>query len=100
MQASQSNTLFREDTILGVCQALGEDFGFNPLYLRIVFGVLLLWQPLGVIGVYLGAGVLVAFTRLLVPNTPWFWQRRKTVSVATQAEVVSADQEPELAAAA
>jgi phage shock protein C len=100
MQASQSNTLFREDTILGVCQALGEDFGFNPLWLRIVFGVLLLWQPLGVIAVYLAAGVLVALTRLLIPNTPWFWQRRKAVAAASQAEAASADEEPELAAAA
>ena len=25
----------RSHTILGVCEAIGEDFGFNPVFLRI-----------------------------------------------------------------
>lgn len=68
MQSSQSNLLTRSDTLLGVCQALGDDFGFNPLLLRIGFAVLLLWSPAIVIGAYLGAGIVVAVSRLLFPH--------------------------------
>ena len=35
---------FRSDTILGVCEALGQDFGFNPTYLRIALASLVLWN--------------------------------------------------------
>jgi phage shock protein PspC (stress-responsive transcriptional regulator) len=82
MQAT--NTLFREDTMLGVCEALGEDFGFNPLYLRLVLGVCLLWQPIGVIAVYLGLGVVVAISRFAVPNKPYRWFRRRAKADAVE----------------
>ena len=35
----------RDDTLLGACYALSEDFGFNPLYLRILFAFGILWSP-------------------------------------------------------
>ena len=60
--------LSRDDTLLGVCQALGEDFGFNPFYLRAALGVLLIVQPVAVIVGYLGAAVAIALLRLIVPN--------------------------------
>jgi len=63
-----SNVLARDDTFLGVCEALGEDFGFNPIYLRIVLGVGLLWNPLAMIGAYLALGAIVLVSRLLVRN--------------------------------
>lgn len=102
MQATQSNTLFREDTMLGVCEALGQDFGFNPIYLRIVLGVSLLWQPVGVIAVYFGLGVVVALSRLVVPNTPHRWLRRKKPAATVQdsAPETLDDQVPEVALAA
>jgi phage shock protein C len=68
MQISPNNLLFRGDTFLGVCEGLGEDFGFNPLYLRAVLGIGLIWNPLAVIGTYFGLGLLVAFSRLVAPN--------------------------------
>ena len=68
MQANQGNLLTRDDTILGVCQGLGEDLGFNPLWLRIAFAVLLYLNPVAAIGGYFGLGVIVLATRLLVPN--------------------------------
>ena len=37
MTAKQTALPFRSDTMLGVCQALGEDFGFHPNILRIAF---------------------------------------------------------------
>ena len=66
--ARTGNVLARDDTFLGVCEALGEDFGFNPIYLRIALGVGLLWNPLAMIGVYLAAGIVVLVSRLLVRN--------------------------------
>jgi phage shock protein PspC (stress-responsive transcriptional regulator) len=103
MQAT--NTLFREDTMLGVCEALGQDFGFNPLFLRIVLGVCLLWQPVGVIAVYLGLGVIVAISRLAVPNKPHRWLRgwSKTAQAEPKAEqppALIAEDEPQSVAIA
>ena len=68
MTASQPNLIARGDTFLGVCEALGEDFGFNPLYLRAALGIGLIWNPLAMIGAYLGLGIVVAFSRLVAPN--------------------------------
>ena len=64
----KSSVLFRDDTFLGICEALGEDFHFNPLYLRVTLGVLLLWNPAIVVGSYLAAGVAVAVSRFVSPN--------------------------------
>jgi phage shock protein C len=68
MQSSQPALPFRDDNILGICQAVGDDFGFNPLWLRIAFAALLIFQPAAVVGAYLGLGLVVAFSRWLVPN--------------------------------
>ena len=62
---------FRSDTILGVCEAIGQDFGFNPLYLRLAFAGLFYFNPLMVIGSYLVLGAGVALARWLYPvSTP------------------------------
>jgi phage shock protein PspC (stress-responsive transcriptional regulator) len=58
----------REDTLLGACFALGEDFGFNPLYLRLAFALGLFFSPGGAIAAYLGCFLLVAFSRLISPD--------------------------------
>lgn len=68
MPSPQPNLLARDDTFFGVCQGLGEDLGFNPLYLRIVFAILVLVNPLAALGGYVGAGVLVLLSRLIFPN--------------------------------
>ncbi|HET9811767.1 MAG TPA: PspC domain-containing protein [Sphingomicrobium sp.] len=57
----------RSDTFLGVCQAVGEDLGFNPNWLRIPFAVLILWNPLAIVGCYLGLGCVVAASRWFFP---------------------------------
>lgn len=67
MQNSQQSLITRDDTLFGVCAALGEDLGFNPNYLRITFGVLLLWNPTVVVGAYVAAGAVVLLSRLLFP---------------------------------
>jgi phage shock protein PspC (stress-responsive transcriptional regulator) len=42
MQTTDQAPAPKLDNLFGVCHALGETFGFNPLYLRlaIVFGIL------------------------------------------------------------
>lgn len=57
----------RSDTFLGVCEAIGQDFGFNPNYLRVPFGALLLWNPVIVLSVYFGLGCVIAATRWFFP---------------------------------
>ena len=64
--ANAPSVFAREDTLFGVCFALGEDFGLNPLYLRLLFGVILLVSPVEAIGVYGACGLLVALSRRLV----------------------------------
>ena len=68
MQAFQPSILARDDTFFGVCHALGEDFGLNPLFLRLGFALLLFFSPVAAVGGYAAAGVIVAVSRLLVPN--------------------------------
>ncbi|HEU5286257.1 MAG TPA: PspC domain-containing protein [Sphingomicrobium sp.] len=58
---------FRSDTILGVCEAVGQDLGFNPLYLRLVFAALFYLNPVMVTGSYLALGAGVAVSRWLYP---------------------------------
>ena len=58
---------FRNDTILGVCEALGRDFGFHPNYLRVVLAPMVLWNPWAAVGIYLGLGVAVALSRFIYP---------------------------------
>ncbi|HYI47466.1 MAG TPA: PspC domain-containing protein [Allosphingosinicella sp.] len=68
MQSYQPAIFWREDTLFGVCEALGEDFRFNPLWLRIALAIGLLWDPLAMIYAYLGLAVVVLISRLLAPN--------------------------------
>lgn len=58
----------RDDTLLGVCHAIGEDFGFNPLFLRIAFAVVLFLSPVAAFAGYAVLGAVVAFSRWMVPG--------------------------------
>ena len=68
MQTSQPSLIARDHTLLGVCEAIGEDFGFNPMFLRVPFAAMLLLSPTAVIAAYLALGVLVLLTRWISPN--------------------------------
>ena len=59
---------FRGDTFLGVCEAVGQDLGFHPNWLRIPFAAMILWNPTVIIGSYLALGCVVAVTRLAFPD--------------------------------
>jgi phage shock protein PspC (stress-responsive transcriptional regulator) len=58
----------RNHTILGVCEGIGEDFGFNPIFLRVPFAAMVLWSPLAAIGAYLALGGVVLLSRVVFPN--------------------------------
>ena len=68
MQTRFSAPIARDDTRRGVCQSLGEDFGFNPNWLRVALGVGLLASPVGVIAVYASLAVLLAAARWIFPD--------------------------------
>ena len=57
----------RNDTFLGVCEAIGRDVGFNPNWLRIAFGLLILVNPMAAVGAYLSLGLVVAIAHWLFP---------------------------------
>ncbi len=68
MSTGNTNLLLRNDTVLGVCEAIGQDFGFHPNWLRLTLASLFYFFPMGVIGTYLGLGIVVAFTRWVAPD--------------------------------
>ena len=93
-QANQIALPLRSHTILGVCEAIGEDFGFNPVFLRIPLAALVIYSPLLAFGIYFGLGAVVLASRLLFP-TP----RETSVEVKTT-EPTAANEQQELAKAA
>jgi phage shock protein C len=68
MPSANTNLVFRNDTILGVCEAIGQDFGFHPNWLRISLASLVYFAPAAVIGGYLALGVVVAVSRWVAPD--------------------------------
>jgi phage shock protein PspC (stress-responsive transcriptional regulator) len=70
MQAQETQVALpmRSHTIFGVCEAIGEDFGFNPMWLRIPLAASVLLSLTGAIAAYLGLGLVVLASRLLFPD--------------------------------
>lgn len=80
-----------KDNLFGVCAAIGEDFGFDPIYLRIAFATALLFSLEAVLATYAALGAVVLLSRLIAPN-------RKGASAspiaAPAAEEILVDAEP------
>ena len=95
--SAQENSVpvtFRAHTILGVCEAIGEDFGFNPVFLRVPFAASVLISPTWAIGAYLMLGAVVLLSRVLFPK-----QRiADAVETDEPAQVQSVEQDLPLAA--
>ena len=85
--------LLRNDTMLGVCTGLGEEFGFNPNYLRVLIASLFLVSFKIAIGIYLALGLALAVGRLLFPS------RRRGVAARPAAEANDAAPVPATLAA-
>ena len=81
--APPQSLIARPHTVLGVCEGIGEDLGFNPLWLRIAFASGIFFAPLAVIGAYLALGLVVAGSRWAFP----------VVAAATPAPVAAASVE-------
>jgi phage shock protein PspC (stress-responsive transcriptional regulator) len=58
----------RSHTILGICEAVGEDFGFNPVLLRIPFAAMVLYSAVWAIGGYFALGAVVLASRFFFPK--------------------------------
>ncbi|ABF52695.1 PspC domain-containing protein [Sphingopyxis alaskensis] len=67
MQNETTNLFRRRDTFFGICEAVGQDFGFNPLYLRLAFIAPLFFFPVQSFAAYFGLGLVVLASRLLFP---------------------------------
>ena len=65
---AKPNLLVRNDTILGVCEGLSEDFGIPANLLRILFAGSFYFAPWLVVGTYLGLGAAVLVSRLAFPK--------------------------------
>lgn len=95
-QQDQIALPLRNHTILGVCEAIGEDFGFNPVFLRVPFAAMVLWSPVIAIAAYFGVGAVVLLSRVLFPNGKSAQYVAEQPSPAMQVRTV----EPELELAA
>ena len=90
MQDQQSNLFLRNDTILGVCEGIGQDFGFNANWLRVALCAALFFSPVATIAAYLGLGVLVLASRLIAPPARVATDEQQTVEAAAN-DSVNAD---------
>ena len=68
MENETTNLFRRRDTFFGICEAVGQDFGFNPLYLRLAFIAPLFFFPVQTFAAYFALGFIVLASRLLFPN--------------------------------
>ena len=79
----------REDTILGVCEGLGQELGVSPTLFRVTFAVGLFWNPLAMVVAYLALGTMLALFRRAFP------MRRITApTVAVQPAANNDESEP------
>lgn len=93
-QQNQVALPLRAHTILGVCEGIGEDFGFNPVLLRVPFAAAVLWSPTIALATYFALGAVVLLSRLLAP-------RAKPTSAQPTAQAPhAANEQTELANAA
>lgn len=68
--ATDQNNDPSQQNLFGICARVGEDFGFNPLWLRLAFAGALIFNPVAVIGAYFALGALVLTSRILFPKRP------------------------------
>jgi phage shock protein PspC (stress-responsive transcriptional regulator) len=92
-QETQAALPLRSHTILGACEAIGEDFGFNPIFLRVPFAASVLYSPMWAIVGYFALGAVVLASRLLFPKA-------KSVAAAEVVEAPAAEDPQEFAQAA
>ncbi|QIK96128.1 PspC domain-containing protein [Sphingomonas sp. HDW15A] len=85
----------RNDTLLGVCEAIGQDFGINALWLRLAFIGPLFFQPVLTISVYLALGAVVAASRYFFPRQT---VEADVIDMPAKPVAVEADEQLQIAA--
>ncbi len=91
----------RPHTILGVCEGIGEDFGFNPMLIRVPLAAAVLWSPQGAVVAYLALGLVVLASRLLFPKAnPSAVEPAPVDTPAPARSAADDEEEPELPLAA
>lgn len=80
---TEANLFTRDDTLFGVCEALGQDFGINPNYIRVAFATGLLFNAGLVFAAYIVIGLVVAATRWISPSRAAAKQEAAAKPVAT-----------------
>ena len=101
MQTYQPNVfLGRDDTILGVCEAIGEDFRINATVLRVLFALGFFFNPVAAVAVYLALGVVVMISRLVVRNPKPVGQPVEAAAEPAPVEAEQDEEQMELAIAA
>ena len=56
------------DSLFGICQAAGEDLHISPFFLRVGLISVLFFNPLLMVGAYVGLGLVVGASRVLFPK--------------------------------
>jgi phage shock protein C len=67
-EQSNEAKFHRGDHLFGVCQAIGEDLGFDPLYLRVALFSLMFFNPLYMLGAYAGLAIVLGISRWVAPK--------------------------------
>ena len=96
MENETTNLFRRRDTFFGICEAVGQDFGFNPLYLRLAFNAPLFYFPAQTFAAYFALGLVVLASRLLFPAQT----AGQPALTMIEADAPKADKAEELALAA
>lgn len=95
MTQALPNLFQRQDTFFGTFEGLGQDFGINPLWLRLAFVAPLFFFPIATIAAYLGLSAVVLATRLVFPDRAV----ATTTAAQTPVSADSADDKVEMPAA-
>jgi phage shock protein PspC (stress-responsive transcriptional regulator) len=90
MTTRKPSLFAREDTMLGICQGVGEDLGFSPNILRVALALGLFLSPVATAAAYAVMGVAVLASRLIWPD------RRSEAQAAATAVEPAAVNDPEL----
>jgi phage shock protein C len=85
----------KKDNLFGICNALGEDLGINPLWPRLLFATTFIFDPAVVIVSYFALGAIILCARIAFPRA-----RRGPAAEVIALPVAPAEKPVELARAA
>ena len=69
MQFIRNSIFTRSDTMLGVCQALGEDLGISPNWFRVGLALIVVVNFGAAFAAYGALALIVLASRILFPNS-------------------------------